>query len=120
MPGNSQIVDGFMKAWRGLDLDAIMEHFTEDAAYTNVPMGPPNVGKADIRAFIEGFLGSAKEINFIVHHQLEGAGGIVMNERTDVLVMGDKRVELPVMGVFEFRDGKISAWRDYFDMGAFA
>ena len=23
---------------------------------------------------------------------------------------------LPVMGTFEVRDGKISAWRDYFDM----
>ena len=23
---------------------------------------------------------------------------------------------LPVMGVFEVRDGKVSAWRDYFEM----
>jgi limonene-1,2-epoxide hydrolase len=23
---------------------------------------------------------------------------------------------LPVMGTFEIRDGKISAWRDYFDL----
>jgi hypothetical protein len=27
--------------------------------------------------------------------------------------------ELPVMGTFEVRDGKISAWRDYFDMNQF-
>jgi limonene-1,2-epoxide hydrolase len=26
-------------------------------------------------------------------------------------------VELPVASVFEVRDGKIAAWRDYFDMG---
>jgi limonene-1,2-epoxide hydrolase len=25
-------------------------------------------------------------------------------------------VELPVMGIFEVHDGKITAWRDYFDM----
>jgi limonene-1,2-epoxide hydrolase len=24
------------------------------------------------------------------------------------------------MGVFEFQGGKISAWRDYFDMGGFS
>ena len=120
MRSNSKLIDEFMQAWRDLDLDAIMGHFTEDAAYANVPMGPPNVGKAAIRAFIEGFLGSTTEINFIVHHQVEGASGIVMNERTDVLVMDGKRVELPVMGVFEFQGGKISAWRDYFDMAAFA
>ena len=112
MADNSGTIDRFMKAWNSLDLDAVMDHFTEDASYANVPMGPPNVGKAAIRAFIEGFLSDTTEINFIVHQQVEGSDGVVMNERT--------RVELPVMGVFEFRDGKISAWRDYFDMAGFA
>ena len=109
-----------MKVWGTLDLDAIIDHFTEDAAYANVPMGPPNVGKPAIRAFIETFIGSTTSINFVVHHQVEDANGIVMNERTDILVMGGKKVELPVMGVFELRGGKISAWRDYFDMAAFS
>ncbi|HWM52333.1 MAG TPA: limonene-1,2-epoxide hydrolase family protein, partial [Thermoplasmata archaeon] len=27
--------------------------------------------------------------------------------------------ELPVMGTFEVSDGKIRAWRDYFDMNQF-
>jgi limonene-1,2-epoxide hydrolase len=120
MPSNADIITGFMKAWGELDLDKIMDHFTEDAAYANIPMGPPNVGKEAIRAFIEGFMGTTTEINFIVHNQVEGADGIVMNERTDILQMGDNRVELPVMGVFEFQGGKISAWRDYFDMGGFS
>jgi limonene-1,2-epoxide hydrolase len=26
---------------------------------------------------------------------------------------------LPVAGVFEVRDGKIAAWRDYFDLATF-
>jgi limonene-1,2-epoxide hydrolase len=120
MAGNAQITDSFIKAWCDLDIEAIMDHFTEDATYANIPMGPPHVGKANIRAFIEGFLGSATEINFIVHNQVEGANGIVMNERTDILQLGDNRVELPVMGVFEFEGGKISAWRDYFDMAGFS
>ena len=120
MSNNSTVIDSFMQAWGRLDLDAIMDHFAADAAYANIPMGPPHVGKPAIRAFIESFLGATSEINFMVHHQVEGAGGIVMNERTDILVMDGKRVELPVMGVFEFQGGKISAWRDYFDMAAFS
>ena len=116
---NSDVVNSFMKAWNDLDLDAIMDHFNEDAAYANVPMGPPNVGKADIRTFIEGFMGMASSIEFVVHNQVEGADGVVMNERTDILEMIDNRIELPVMGVFELEGGKISAWRDYFDMAAF-
>ena len=120
MQNNADITNDFIKAWCDLDIDAIMGHFTEDAVYTNIPMGPPNEGKANIRAFIEGFIGSASEISFTVHNQVEGANGIVMNERTDRLNLGGNVVELPVMGVFEFRDGKISAWRDYFDMAAFS
>ena len=120
MSNNSETTDSFIAAWGDQDLDAIMDHFTDDAAYANVPMGPPHVGKTDIRGFIAGFLETASEVRFVVHHQVEGADGVVMNERTDILQMGDKRIELPVMGVFEFRDGKISAWRDYFDMAVFA
>ena len=117
---NADITDDFIQAWNKLDLDAIMEFFAEDAAYANVPMGPPHVGKAAIRAFIEGFIGSVEAIEFIVHKQVEGEDGVVMNERTDILTMGGRRIELPVMGVYEFENGKISAWRDYFDMAVFA
>jgi limonene-1,2-epoxide hydrolase len=30
--------------------------------------------------------------------------------------MMGKSIALPVAGVFEIRNGKIAAWRDYFDM----
>ncbi|MEH6550727.1 MAG: limonene-1,2-epoxide hydrolase family protein [Pseudomonadales bacterium] len=120
MINNTDITNSFIKAWCDLDIEAIMDHFTEDAVYANIPLGPPNVGKADIQAFIEGFLGGAKEVNFIVHNQLEGPDGMVMNERTDILDLATGRVELPVMGVFEFESGKIKAWRDYFDLSAFS
>ena len=120
MASHAAIVDSFMQAWNTRDVDAVMDHFSEDAAYANVPMGPPHVGKADIRAFIDGFIGMATSIEFVVHNQVEGADGVVMNERTDILELDGKKIELPVMGVFEFSDGKISAWRDYFDMAAFA
>ena len=42
----------------------------------------------------------------------------MLTERVDKFSLGGKNVELPVMGVFELTDGKISAWRDYFDMAA--
>jgi limonene-1,2-epoxide hydrolase len=42
----------------------------------------------------------------------------VLTERTEIFThrAGAKPgFELPVMGTFEFRDGKITAWRDYFE-----
>ena len=112
------VISNFMSAWNAMDLDRIMDLFSDDAQYANIPMGPPHVGKDAIRAFIEGFLGATSAIEFVVHNQVCG-NGIVMNERTDILVMDGKRIELPVMGVFELRGDKIRAWRDYFDMGVF-
>jgi limonene-1,2-epoxide hydrolase len=41
-----------------------------------------------------------------------------MNERTDHITMNGRPVDLPIMGVFEMApDGRIQAWREYFDLG---
>lgn len=117
---NSAITNEFVDAWEARDIEKILGFFTDDAVYTNIPMGPPNEGIAAIREFIEGFLSMVSDIKFVVHHQVEGENGIVMNERTDTITMNGKSIALPVMGIFEFRNGKISAWRDYFDMALFA
>jgi limonene-1,2-epoxide hydrolase len=109
------VVTEFCALWAQPDLDAIIEHFAEDAVYHNIPMEPV-VGKAAIKDFITGFIGSFGGIAFNVHHQVAN-GSIVMNERTDVFAINGKQIDLPVVGVFEIApDGKIVAWRDYFDM----
>ena len=118
MAGNSAIIDDFIAAWGAKDLERIMSFFAPDAVYTNVPMDPPNRGTEAIRAMIGGFLDMAQDVEFVVHQQAENpATGIVMNERTDRFKLANGRwAALRVMGVFELREGKILAWRDYFDM----
>ena len=46
-------------------------------------------------------------------------GPVVMTERVDLFTLPGRSFELPVMGTFEVSDGKINAWRDYFDMNQF-
>ncbi len=99
-----------------MDIDKIMNFFTDDAIYINTPMRPHNRGKKAIRRFTKRFFTMVDNVDFIIHHQVENSNGIVMNERTDYLNFHEKQVELPVMGIFELTDGKIKAWRDYFDM----
>jgi limonene-1,2-epoxide hydrolase len=36
-----------------------------------------------------------------------------------VFTLANKTIELPVMGIFEVRDGKIAKWRDYFDLNQY-
>lgn len=116
MSGNAARVTAMLASWQSRDVEKIVSFFTDDAVYTNVPIDPPNVGKAEIRAFLNWFFGAVGELEFITRHQVEGAEGTVMNERIDRLDFAGKVVELPVMGVFEFRGDLICAWRDYFDM----
>jgi limonene-1,2-epoxide hydrolase len=116
---NSEIITKFCATWAERDLDKLMEYFADDAVYHNIPMDPPNVGKEQIRAVIESFTSAPEAIEFAVHHQAESPEGVVMNERTDTFKIGDATVALRVMGSFELQSGKITAWRDYFDMNQY-
>lgn len=119
MPDNDHLIRRFMLAWSDRDVDRIMAFFSDDAEYCNIPLGPAHRGKADIRAFIDGFIAAATHIDFQIKQQLSD-GELVMNERVDVLHISGSEVNLPVMGVFRLREGKICEWRDYFDMAAFS
>jgi len=115
-----KVVRDFCDAWGRGDVESIMAAFTDDAVYHNIPMEPP-VGKEAIRGFLDGFLGVvASSVHFEIRNQLV-AGNLVMNERVDTLTMESGEVPLPVCGVFELSDdGRIKAWRDYFDMVVFS
>ena len=111
------LVRNFCAAWGSGDIDALLGYFTEDAVYHNMPIDPVT-GKDAIRATIEGFTAGVDKIEFRVHH-IVADGNVVMTERTDAFFTGDRTIELPVMGTFEVADGKIAAWRDYFDLNQF-
>ena len=113
---NGAIITEFCDAWTRGDVDAIVAAFTDDAVYHNIPM-QPITGREQIEGFIRPFL-STGSITFETLHQVTN-GDLVMNERVDTVVQGDRTIALPVMGVFELRDGKIAAWRDYFDLQTF-
>jgi limonene-1,2-epoxide hydrolase len=114
---NQKLVTDFCQSWSRKNVDEILGYLTDDCFYHNIPM-EPYVGHAAIRKFIEPFMKEADTVQFEIKHTTS-AGNVVMNERVDRFVMGAKKLELPVAGVFEVRNGKISAWRDYFDLASF-
>jgi limonene-1,2-epoxide hydrolase len=111
------VVRRFCAAWGKEDLATIVGFFTDDAVYHNIPLAPVS-GPEQIKATIEGFSGGVDSIEFRVD-AIAANGSMVLTERVDVFVFPNGRIELPVMGAFEVRDGKIAAWRDYFDMNQF-
>ena len=111
---NEEIVNTFMARVSAMDLDGALELVADDVEYDNVPMGPVH-GPDGIRSVYAQLEGTVDKMEWIVHRQV-ASGDLVLNERTDRFGSGDKWADLPVAGVFEVHDGKITLWRDYFDL----
>ena len=112
-----QVVNAFMAAFDRKDLDGALALVTDDCYYDNVPLGDM-CGREKMREFLAPIVAGNEPVQFEVLRQAAG-DKVVMNERIDRFVMNGKPVALPVSGVFEVVDGKISFWRDYFDKGMF-
>ncbi len=113
----AETVTAFCAAWETGDLDDIMAFFADDAVYHNIPVDPLT-GPEAIRAMIEMFTTGVERIEFQIRH-LAAAGDVVLTERIDVFHRPEGTITLPVMGTFEIRDGRIAAWRDYFDLNQY-
>ena len=96
----------------------VLDFFTDDAVYHNIPLDPLR-GRDAIQATLAQFLDIASTVEFEIL-ALAVTGNTVLTERVDRFVIGGKAIALPVMGAFDVTaDGKIAAWRDYFDMQQF-
>ena len=52
MASNTDVINAFSACWGSMNVDEIMDYFTPDAVYTNIPIDPPNVGTDAVRAAI--------------------------------------------------------------------
>jgi limonene-1,2-epoxide hydrolase len=115
MSSNDDLVRRFCAAFSRMDADELADYFSDDAVYHNIPM-TPITGRANIHENFRQLGTKFESMAFELIHQVS-QGDVVMNERIDHLMVKGRRIALPVMGVFELKDGHIHAWRDYFDMG---
>ena len=114
MPSAEQVVRDFCAAASTRDPEVLRAFFSDDVVYHNIPMEPAEGIEATM-SVIDMFLGMCEALEFEVHH-LASDGATVLTERTDKFTMRGKTAPLPVMGAFHVVEGKITAWRDYFDM----
>jgi len=112
------IVNEFMARIVRMDLDGACELVSADVEYDNVPMAKV-YGPDGIKSILEPMVGALDEVDWVIHRQV-ASDSLVLNERTDRFGKDGKWMELPVAGVFEVHDGRITLWRDYFDMATMA
>jgi limonene-1,2-epoxide hydrolase len=114
MASPSEVVQEFCSAFAAKDLKTIERLLDDKAVYHNVGLEPA-VGREASMASITGFIDMAESLEFEIHH-LAAEGDTVLTERTDTMTINGVAAPIAVMGAFEVRDGRIVAWRDYFDM----
>lgn len=110
-----ETVKAFMQAMEPLDYDTAVTFLSADCEYTNPPPIGTVHGPAGMRAVLEPFFSPTLENEFRVIRSLAD-GPLVMLERLDRHRLATGWVELPVTGVYEVHDGRITYWRDYFDL----
>jgi limonene-1,2-epoxide hydrolase len=108
----------FLDAWDEPDLDRLVEvlcsYVTEDVVLCQMPFAEVT-GYAGLRRICEESLATMSDFQLDLI-DVSVVGNRVFTERVDRFVLHGRRLAVPVLGVFELStDGRIVAWRDYFD-----
>jgi limonene-1,2-epoxide hydrolase len=114
VPDPARIVENLVAAFNRRDRSTVYAAL-HDIVCVGIPL-PPAHGKAAAIALLDPFF-AAEEIDWRIV-AIAGSGPIVLTERIDRFrFAGQNWSEVRAAGVFEIvDDGRIIAWRDYFDM----
>lgn len=96
---------------------ALDTHFAPDGVWENTGLPTAN-GLEEAKGFMQSFTdGHGLDALTVEFRGLAVSGDMVLTERIDHLdkADGERIASLPVSGTLEVKDGKIVAWRDYFD-----
>ena len=110
------VVEAFLDAFQALDVDRALSLLAEDVVYQNVPF-PADRGKAAVTRTLKMF-GRFMTGFEVRMRNIAARDGVVLTERVDVLTGRFVHLEIWVCGTFEVKAGRITLWRDYFDLAS--
>jgi limonene-1,2-epoxide hydrolase len=110
----ADVVGEFCAAMDHKDLAAVDALLADDVVYHNIG-SEPAVGREATLAAVKFLFDMFDPIKFRLRN-IAVDGDVVLTERVDEITANGITAPVPVMGTFEIRDGRIVAWRDYFDM----
>jgi limonene-1,2-epoxide hydrolase len=113
----AEVVRAFLYAvMRDKDFDAARELMADDIVFHNVGYTIMRGAERIEKAF-RTMAARVPYLNWeVVNHQIVSEGTTVLTERTDSLIIGRFRADFWACGTFEVRDGKVTLWRDHFDL----
>ena len=117
MSANLDVVWTVLHGWPTMPAATLAACFTVDAVYRNMPVPEAVIGGEQIAASLQGWVVGRIERVDVEERLVVEHGDVVVVERLETFhpITGPS-FDIPVVGVFELRDGRIAAWRDYFDL----
>ena len=116
---NEQAYLGLIRSWERGGLDevcaSIRKLFTDTTVWVQ-PGLPTATGPDEAIAIVRGWGAASSSYELEVRH-VASSNDAVLVERVETFRRADGSIflVLPVVGVAEFRDGKIANWREYYD-----
>ena len=112
--GKIAVAREMIAAWKAADWKKVGDLFADDGVLHSM-MIEPVVGRQAIYERIAA-LGKGAPGGVVLDVAHMGIiDGLVFIERTDRFVYNGKSGAVPVVGVLDIRDGKVQAWREYYD-----
>ncbi|GGK74148.1 hypothetical protein Sme01_33580 [Sphaerisporangium melleum] len=102
----------FVTTFNAKDADALAPFLTEDVSFTAYGDEPVH-GRAAVIALWKGVFANFSEIRFETVHQAVNGDVVIAEQIHGLALPGGHLVPVMNMAVYELRDGRIEAWRDY-------
>jgi len=114
MHENEKRVRDYFHAVHDRDTDTMLSMLHDDFEYQNMPYGRVMKTREEKLKFFLWFTKGMTDYSLTLKN-VSATGNIVFHEGVESYVKKGHQVNLPYAGIFEFKDGKISRQRDYFD-----
>jgi len=110
-------IKAVMKANVDKDNEAFLGYLTDDIEYHYHVGSRPLIGKEWVERFLNKYRQITADVQWRIDDFAEKDNKLFVEGYEEYLdTRTNERIAHPYMGVFEFRDGKIARWRDYFEM----
>lgn len=120
----SPCYDIFLKLvekWQDKDVEGVLAFMDDDIVWHYAAGAmPPLKGKAVARKLLSRFQAEMHGIQWRIFAHAEVGHRLFIEGVDEYMTTEGLRIAAPYAGVIEFRDGLITGWRDYVDIGVIA
>jgi limonene-1,2-epoxide hydrolase len=110
------IIRRLQQAVAARDKQAFLDFFAADIEYHYHVGSRPLLGLAWVDKFITKYWANNVGATWVISRHAETDDCLLTEGREEYVNADGDKVVHPYMGIIEFKDGKITGWRDYFQM----